>query len=111
MDNECCWAKHPFWYLLFCSRDAGHEGPHEARTRRGDPRIEWPNNGEGATIEDDHRKDLEAVAAFTRAEWDAAYQRALLLWHQIDAAKTGDAQKDVIARALLEFRRKDLEAL
>lgn len=42
----------------------------------------------------------------TRAEWDAAYQRALLLWHQIDNAKSGDAQKDVIARALLEFRRR-----
>jgi hypothetical protein len=59
---------------------------------------------------------------FTRAEWAAAYQRALLLWHQIDAATSGDAQKDIIARALLKFRagkpatpprirRKDLEAL
>lgn len=55
--------------------------------------------------------DCAALAAFTRAEWDAAYQRAALLWHEIEAAKTGDAQKDAIARALLQFRRKDLEAL
>jgi len=46
---------------------------------------------------------------FTPNEWRTAYQWAVLLWHQIEAANTSDKQKDIIAHTLLRFR-EDLMA-
>ena len=54
--------------------------------------------------------DAPKEEKFTKREWDEAYQRATLLWHQIDAARSGEAQMDMIALALLQFRQEKPDA-